>query len=127
MQKGQHLEINCQSCQSPVAFSIFSLDKQGNIIECQDCGKKYAFNDETLLRQLKKFELLCKQIHESEEILGSTSVGIDVGNHHVTIPFKLLLTRLNSSLDLTIGDQQCKIVFRIEPKQDVTPTLLKNK
>lgn len=127
MQKGQHLEITCQSCQSQVPFSIFSLDEQGNVIECQGCGKKYAFKDETLLRQLKKFERLCQQIHESEEILGSTSVGIDVGNQHVTIPFKLLLTRLNSSLDLTIGDQPCKIVFRIEPRQDVTPTLLNNR
>lgn len=119
MQRGEHLEISCQSCQCPIKFSIFSIEEKGDTIECEECGKKYSFKDETLLRQLKKFEKLCRQIHESEEILGNSSVGIDVGGNHVTIPFKLLLTRLNSSLDLIIGDKPCKIVFRIEPKQDL--------
>lgn len=119
MQRGQHLEITCQSCQCPVRFSIFFLEETGNVIECKECGKKYGFNDETLLRQLDKFEKLCRQIHESEEILGNSSVGIDVGNNHVTIPFKLLLTRLNSSLELIIGEKPCKIVFRIEPRCDI--------
>lgn len=127
MQKGQQLVIHCQSCQSAVSFSIFGLSERGNVIECQNCGKKYSFHDETLLRQLEKFEKLCRQIQESEEILGTTSVGIDVGGQHVAIPFKLLLTRLNSTLDLMIGGQPCKILFRIEPKQDIAPALIKTK
>lgn len=119
MQKGHHLEFECLGCQTPVVFSIFELDKSEAPVVCSSCNKKYLLQDETLKRQLKKFEALCKQIVDSEEILGSTSIGIDVGEHQVKIPYKLLLTRLNSSLDLTIGDQKVSILFRLEPRLDL--------
>lgn len=119
MQKGHLLQFKCQSCTQPVHFSIFEIEQQGAPIKCEHCHKKYAFYDETLIRQLKKFEALCRQLIESEEILSNTSVGIDVGEHHVKIPYKILLTRLNSSLDLVIGDQPLSISFRIEPLKDL--------
>lgn len=115
MQKGHKLEFACQCCGAPILFSVFHLDAVNHVVACLSCDKKYAFNDETLLRQLNKFEKLCQQINESEEILGDASVGIDVGGHHVEVPYKLLLTRLNSNLDLMIGNRPCKIRFRIEP------------
>ena len=80
--------------------------------------KKYAFTDPTLTRQIKKFEALCCKIHDAEEILGNASVGVDVGTHHVKVPYKLLLTRLSSSLDLIMNGQTVSITFRIEPVQD---------
>ncbi len=119
MQKGHHLEFACLGCKTPVTFSIFELDKSEAPVVCSNCNKQYLLQDETLKRQLKKFEALCKQIVDSEEILGNTSIGIDVGEHQVKIPYKLLLTRLNSSLDLTIGDQKVSIVFRLEPRLDL--------
>jgi hypothetical protein len=118
MQKGHLLQFDCQSCKHPIRFSIFDLDSSDAPIICTNCNKKYALNDETLKRQLRKFEALCRQIQESEEILGSASIGIDVGEHHVKVPYKVLLTRLNSSLDLVIGGQPVSIIFRIEPQQD---------
>src|SRR3989338_1237087 len=104
MQKGHNLEFTCQECQHPIAFSIFHLNETDHTVTCAECHKKYSFDDEIFLRQLNKFVKLCEQIHESEEILGNTSVGVDVGPNHVTIPYKLLLTRLSSSLDLMIGN-----------------------
>ncbi|MFQ5729416.1 MAG: hypothetical protein ACE5GN_03550 [Waddliaceae bacterium] len=80
--------------------------------------------DENLRRQLRKFEALCQQILDSEEILGNTSVGIDIGEHHVKVPYKLLLTRLNSSLELMIGDQPVSIVFRLEPALDLPESII---
>lgn len=115
MQKGHLLEIACQGCEHTVQFSLFDIDSEQDRIQCSHCQKTYAFTDENLLRQLKKFEALCRQIHESEEILGDTAIGIDVGEHHVQIPFKLLLTRLNSALKLRVGDETINIVFRTEP------------
>lgn len=117
MQKGHTLQFQCLSCGAPVTFSIFDLDNQATI-GCHRCEKKYAFTDSTLVRQLKKFEALCRQIQDSEEILGAASVGVDVGEHHVKVPYKLLLTRLSSSLDLNIGEQKFSIFFRIEPIKD---------
>lgn len=117
MQKGQTLHFKCISCANDVEFSIFELDKEKHIA-CEHCEKKYAFNDPDLIRQLKKFAALCKQVRDSEEILGSANIGIDVGEHHVKVPYKLLLTRLNSSLDLNIDGKKMSIQFRMEPTKD---------
>lgn len=117
MQKGHSLQFKCLSCGTPVTFSVFDLDSQATIC-CCSCEKKYAFTDPTLVRQLKKFEALCRQIQDSEEILGAASVGVDVGEHHVKVPYKLLLTRLSSSLDLNMAGQKVSIFFRIEPVRD---------
>jgi hypothetical protein len=117
-QKGHNLQFSCQCCKEPVRFSVFELEKNKQLF-CPQCQKKYGFADETLLRQIKKFESLCRQVRESEEILGHTSVGVDVGDRHVKIPYKLLLTRLSSSLDLMIGEEPVNIIFRIEPLKDV--------
>lgn len=120
MQKGHNLEFTCQGCQHPITFSVFNLNESNHQVSCDHCQKKYSFDDATLLRQLNKFVKLCQQIHDSEEILGNTSVGIDVGAHHVTIPYKLLLTRLSSILDLMIGDKPLQIQFRIEPVEEIS-------
>lgn len=122
MQKLKTLQFKCQSCKEPVTFSVFQLEHNNGLINCEHCQKKYVFSDDVLKRQLKKFEALCKQLIESDEILANTSVGIDVGEHKVKIPYRLLLTRLSSTLDLMIGNQPVAISFRIEPSRDLTPS-----
>lgn len=117
MLKGHTLEFDCHGCKQPVRFSLFEIEHHPDLT-CSHCWKKYVFDDEILKRQLKQFEALCRQIQESSEILGHTSIGVDVGEHHVKIPFKLLLTRLSSRLDLTIGDKQETLAFRFEPLKD---------
>ncbi|HRD55417.1 MAG TPA: hypothetical protein PLC42_03365 [Parachlamydiaceae bacterium] len=119
MQKGHLLEFNCICCKNPVSFSVFHLTEPHLTVDCENCQKKYAFTDEDLKRQLKKFAALCSQLIESEEILGNAAVGVDLHGHHVKIPYKLLLTRLNSSLDLKIGQHPVSIIFRIEPLKDM--------
>lgn len=118
MQKGHHLEFTCQKCQHTVKFSVLQ-PLQLNTLRCENCQQNYQFTDENLNRQLHKFESLCRQIQESEEILGDTSVGIDVGGHQVKVPYKILLARLNPTLNLKIGDKSLDIRFRIEPIKDV--------
>lgn len=117
MQKGHFLQFSCQSCQNPIQFSVFELQKNENV-QCPECGMLYDFNDDGLKRQLRKFENLCRQIQLSEEILSNTSVGIYLGDREIKIPYKLLLTRLNSTLDLIVGDRPLTITFRIEPTMD---------
>lgn len=118
MQKGHLLQFNCLRCKAPLIFSIFDLDSNDGTLHCCDCEKKYILNDETLKRQLSKFANLCQQLVESEEILSQTAVGIDIGDRHVKIPYKLLLTRLNSTLDLKFGQETVSIAFRMEPLKD---------
>lgn len=118
MQSGQTLEFECQDCKSPIRFSIFEIEKEPKVT-CPHCSKNYLFDDPNLIRQLVKFEALCRQIRESEEILGQTAVGVDVGGKQVKIPFKLLLTRLSSCLDLLVGEKPLTIAFRFEPLRDI--------
>ena len=118
MQKSHHLEFACQECKEPVPFSIFTLDQTPEV-SCSACTARYLLDDEKLIRQLKQFDALCCQIHDSKEILSLASIGVDVGEKQVKIPFKLLLTRLSSYLDLTIGGKPCMISFRIEPLNDI--------
>lgn len=119
MQKGHKLQFNCQHCEQPVEFSLFDLEEKNELIVCEKCQKRYSLNDKTLRRQLQKFEALCRQIVDSEEILSNTSVGLNVEGHSVSIPFKLLLTRMTSQLELKMGDQKISINFRMEPLKDL--------
>lgn len=119
MQKGHRLQILCKGCKSPLFFSVFELEKGNHLIQCPTCQKAYLFDDEGLIRQIKKFDNLCRAIRDAEEILSQTTVGIDVGERHVKVPYKILLSRLSSSLDLNIGGEPLCITFRIEPSKDV--------
>ena len=111
------LQFHCQSCKEPISFSMFELESN-DIIVCPECKKKYSFNDPDLIRQIQKFADLCRQLQQSEEILGNAAVGVDIGEHHVKIPYKILLTRLTSTLELKIGNQPLSIAFRFEPSKD---------
>jgi len=122
MQKGHRLEFNCQCCQQPLQFSVFELEKATDGLICPECGLTYDFSDEALREQLRKFENLCNQIRQSEDILSNTAIGITIGDKEVRIPYKILLTRLNSVLDLRIGDRPLSIKFRIEPIEDMPAT-----
>lgn len=119
MQNGHKLQIHCQKCNQPILFSVLDSENFQEIVACEGCGCKYAFDDATLLRHLKQFEGLCHQIHASQEILGQTAIAIDVGSHHVKVPFNILLTRLNSVMELNINGKKSSIHFRIEPLKDV--------
>lgn len=126
MSKRHTLEFKCQNCSHDVNFSLFENAELQEIC-CPNCHRRYSF-DPALTRQLKKFQDLCLQIRESEEILGNTSFGIDVGEKNVKIPFKLLLTRLNSFIDLKIGNENSgeetlSILFRFEPLLDLPKKL----
>jgi hypothetical protein len=116
-QKGHSLSFPCAECRHTVPLPVFELEARDCIAECSECLQKYSFADPALLRQLRKFEDLCRQIHLSEEILSQASLGVDVGPHQVKIPFKLLLTRLNANMELAIGSHRLTITFRLEPLQ----------
>ena len=114
---GHRLEFCCQFCESNVNFSVLEKE-QFSGVNCPSCGHKYIFDDETLVKQLKQFEALCRQIHASQNILGRASIAVDIGTHRVKLPFNLLLTRLSSVIDLEMGGKKMSIAFRVEPLKD---------
>lgn len=115
MQKVPELQFQCQECPSKVHFSL--ADSRTGF-SCPQCKKRYVFDDMTLIKQLNLFVSLCEAIKNAEEILAETHIGIDIGEHHVEIPYKLLLTRLNTTLDLIVGNRPLKVAFRVEPLKE---------
>ena len=72
-------------------------------------------DSEEISRQILLFIQLCQQIKESEEILSSANISINIGDKQVNIPFKLLLTRLKSTLNLDIEGKKVSVSTRTEP------------
>lgn len=117
MQRGHRLQFSCESCGEDVFFSVLE-QKHFTGVCCGSCKRKYLFDDATLVRQLKQFEALCRQIHNSAEILGKAAIAIDINGERVTLPFNLLLTRLNSLIELQMNGKKIAIIFRVEPLID---------
>ncbi len=110
MEIGHQLEFTCQRCECAVLFSIVNPRP----LQCTQCGQQYCFDD-GILHQMRLFCDLCRQIHESQEILSSTAIAMDIGSQSVKIPFNLLMTRFSSVLTLHIHGRALDISFRLEP------------
>ncbi len=119
MQIGSTLEFRCikDDCGEIVKFAVFDV-ANNHIIRCGHCGKEYTFGDE-LLSKLGKFEKLCRAVNEAQDILSDTNVAINVYSHEVKVPFRLLMTRLNTQLNLNLGGKDIQIRFRVSPLKDI--------
>ncbi len=109
------IEFIClgESCRNIIPISVLKIENSKNVV-CKKCGKKYIFNEE-LIGKIKKFEKLIITVREAEDILGNTNVGIHLDGHEVKLPYRLLLTRMNTLLTLDIGGQEFTFRFRVEP------------
>lgn len=117
--KNYTLEFSCTECRHPVTFTTFADFEFKKSLTCSSCQKAYQLSDE-LFDQLHKFEALCRQIQESKEIFGQAAIAVDVGPHHVKVPFQLLLTRLSSVLELNIGGETANVSFRVDTLKDLS-------
>lgn len=123
--KGGDIEFRCvkDHCKEMIAFSVQEIERDKRL-KCTACNNEYIFNEE-LISKIQKFENLITAVKNAEDILGSTNVSIDVDGHSVKVPFRLLLTRLNTSLTLRIGNEELSFHFRVEPLKDKEYTTLK--
>ncbi|MBI1882977.1 MAG: hypothetical protein HYS08_02090 [Chlamydiae bacterium] len=117
MEKAGDIEFKCvqEECDGLVQFSILNVNQHISV-QCPSCHKDYTFNKD-FSDKIKKFVDLILAVRASEDILGNTYVAIDVDNHSVRVPYRLLLTRLNTLLTLQIGTQEIIFKFRVEPLQ----------
>ena len=107
MQLGPNLKFQCSCCAEDVYFSAVDISQ---ILICQHCLVEYEFSED-LLNKLKKFAALCLQIENSEDILGSSSITVEVGQEKAVVPFNFLLTCFPVSLDLHISGKTLNIQF----------------
>ena len=113
-----NIEFRCvnDSCDKFISMSLKEIESNPTIV-CSGCGQSYTFNKE-FIDKLKKFEKLVLAVREAEDILGSTNVAINIKDHQIKVPYRLLLTRLNTLITLNIGGKEINFRFRIEPLND---------
>ncbi|MCK5708854.1 MAG: hypothetical protein KAI43_14505 [Candidatus Aureabacteria bacterium] len=113
--KNNNLEFKCinNGCDEFLCLSIRDIEKDPTVT-CRNCGKSYTFNEEFIVK-MKKFEKLILAVREAEDILGDTNVAINIKNNEIKVPYRLLLTRLNTHITLNIGNKAISFRFRIEP------------
>ena len=118
MSKDGIIEFKCvhDSCKEILTFLIVDIG-DGAKISCPSCRKEYRFGKE-LLEKFKKFAQLVEAVRNAEDILGQTNVGLDIQGHSVQVPYRILLTRLNTFLALDIGGTKINFRFRFEPLDD---------
>jgi hypothetical protein len=96
-----------------IPFSILDLEPEGRIT-CRECGKQYILN-QTLFDKIRRFENLLEAVYQARDILGSANVAIAFRDEEVKVPYRLLLTRLNTLLTLNINGKETTFRFRVEP------------
>ena len=109
------IEFKCiqEECDGLLSFSILDVGKKV-AVQCPVCRNDYTFNKD-FMEKSKKFVELILSVRAAEDILGNTSVAINVGEKSVQVPYRLLLTRLNTLLTLKIGTNEIIFKFRVEP------------
>ncbi|MBR5624011.1 hypothetical protein IKW72_03260 [bacterium] len=107
------IELNCVGCGHSVEFSLLDLNPETKLV-CKECGKTYAFTPE-LADQIKRFSELLSTVYACRDLLGQASIGVKVKDKEITVPYQLLLTRLNSLLSLKVNDQEMTFRFRVDP------------
>jgi hypothetical protein len=110
---GFSIEMHCTECGSLLSIPYRPTAKLPWITRCATCNKQFGIESGTIARQIKLFVGLCQQLKASEEILANATIA--VGPTEVKIPFRLLLTRLKSTLDLDIDGKKISIASRTEP------------
>lgn len=116
--KDSTIEFRCvnDQCKQLLSFPVLALDRDPHL-QCAGCGKQYVFDD-ILRTKFKKLARLVEAIREAEDILGDTRVGLDIQGHSVQVPYRLLLTRMNTLLTLEIGGHKYNFRVRIEPLEN---------
>ena len=108
-----NIELQCVACSNAICFSILDIGADARL-DCRHCGKQYVFNED-LLAKIRRFEQLLQAVYNARDVLGAANVGIAFRDEEVKVPYRLLLTRLNTMLTLNIGGKETTFRFRVEP------------
>lgn len=115
MKRDSMVEFKCvnDQCKEIISFPLLTVDENTKI-RCGSCGRDYIFNKD-LCGKFRKFARLVGAVRDAEDILGETNVGLDIMGHSVQVPYRILLTRMNTFLTLDIGGTKSHFRLRVEP------------
>ena len=101
-------------CGATIRFDLMHLEKNERQVACPACHRLYRF-DKTFIAKLEKLRQLVLAVRDAEEILGDCSIGVATPAGDVKLPYRLLLTRLNTLISLKAFGQTIDFIFRVEP------------
>ena len=115
------IDFHCldESCDGVVKFNLAEVCRPGFQAVCPKCHHAYAL-DAGLRDKLSRMLALIVAIRNSEDILGSSIVSVNVAGGEVRIPYALLLTRLNTLITLEFGDRKTDFHLWVEPSSPET-------
>jgi hypothetical protein len=116
------IDFSCmdEECDEVIQFNLMQLKENGGLLKCPGCHRQYEFADDVFLEKLDKLRRLLLAVKEAEDILGDVNVGVTTLNGEVKIPYRLLLTRLNTMITLDVGGSKVDFHFRVEPLDNGT-------
>ena len=104
-------------CLNNIQFDLLSLEDNGLQVACSDCRRIYEFDD-IFIAKLDTLRRLVLTVQSAEDILSECNVSVTTPAGEVKIPYRLLLTRLNTMISLKIEDRTIDFNFRVEPLND---------
>ena len=107
-----------EECDEVIQFNLMQLKESEGILKCPSCHRQYEFSDDVFIEKLEKLRRLLIAVKDAEDILGDVNVGVTTLNGEVKIPYRLLLTRLNTMITIDVGGTMVDFHFRVEPLQE---------
>ncbi len=113
------IEFACldPECGAPVAFRLMEIKENKGRVACPECRRPYEF-DSGFIGKLERLERLLVAVKAAEDILGDANIAVTTPNGEVKVPYRLLLTRLNTVITLDVGGENVDFHFRVEPLND---------
>lgn len=108
-------------CGEVVQFNVMQLKESRGRIACAACHRQYHF-DADFLDKLERLRALIIAVIHAQDILGDVHVAVTTPGGTVQVPYRLLLTRLNTLITLDVGDRKVDFNFRVEPLKNGTFT-----
>lgn len=106
------IDFDCQGsdCDNNIQFDLMGLKESNGLIVCPSCHSPYQF-DKQFLSKLEQLRNLVIAVHAAEDIIDDTKVAVTTANGEVKLPYRLLLTRMNTIITI----QGIDFNFRVEP------------
>ncbi len=110
------IDFDCleADCGNTIQFNLMTLKENNGEISCDNCHRPYKFQ-RAFLNKLEKLRNLVIAVKGAEDIIDDCKIAVTMPGHEVKLPYRLLLTRLNTLISLKVGKQVVDFNFRIEP------------
>jgi len=113
------IDFACIDCSGTVEFNLMTVNEEKGQVSCPHCHRPYKFK-RPFLDNLEKLRRLVLAVRDAEGILGDCNVAVTTPQGEVKIPYRLLLTRLNTLITLEVSGQVIDFNFRVEPLNETT-------